>query len=166
VALNPPQETLLIEDERWMNRALALAEQAQAKGEVPVGAVVTQRGQALGEGRNSTIGLTDPTAHAEICALRAAALTANNYRLSGCTLYVTLEPCAMCVGAMIHARIARLVFAVPEPRAGAVVSQLSLLDQKHFNHRIEWCEGVFAERAAQLLKDFFRERRQLAKLQK
>lgn len=150
-------------DETWMTRALVLAEQAGAQGEVPVGAILVREGQVLGEGYNAPISLADPTAHAEVCALRAAASAANNYRLPGATLYVTLEPCVMCVGAMIHARVVRLVFAASEPRAGAVVSQLSLLDQQHFNHRVQWRGGVQAERSATLLKKFFRERRQAGK---
>ena len=146
-----------------MARALILAERAEASGEVPVGALLVRDEELLGEGWNSAITDTDPTAHAELSALRTGARAANNYRLPGTTLYVTLEPCAMCVGAMIHARIARLVFATVEPRAGAVVSQLSLLDQEHFNHRIEWRGGVMAEPASIMLKDFFRRRRQITK---
>lgn len=142
-----------------MARALILSERAEAEGEVPVGALVVRDEELLGEGWNSVITHADPTAHAEVCALRAGASGANNYRLPGATLYVTLEPCVMCVGAMIHARIARLVFATPEPRAGAVLSQLSLLDLAHFNHRIEWCSGVLAEPASTMLREFFRRRR-------
>ncbi|MBV1931668.1 MAG: tRNA adenosine(34) deaminase TadA [Porticoccaceae bacterium] len=151
------------QDAQWMARALILAERAEAEGEVPVGALVVRDKELLGEGWNSAITNTDPTAHAELCALRAGALAADNYRLPGATLYVTLEPCAMCVGAMIHARIARLVFATREPRAGAVLSQLSLLDLGHFNHRIEWQSGVLAEPASIMLREFFRRRRQAKK---
>ncbi len=142
-----------------MERALTLAVRAESEGEVPVGAVVVRDGQILGEGWNAPILSADPTAHAEICALRMAARQAQNYRLPGATLYVTLEPCVMCIGAAIHSRIARLVFAATEPRAGAVVSQLSLLNEGHFNHRIEWVGGVLAERSATLLREFFRSRR-------
>lgn len=157
-ALNQSQFPIA-QDTEWMTRALALAERAAAEGEVPVGALIIRDDQLLGEGWNTVITNTDPTAHAEVRALRAAALDSNNYRLPGATLYVTLEPCAMCVGAMIHARISRLVFAASEPRAGAVVSQLALLDLDHFNHRVEWLGGVMAESASDLLKDFFRSRR-------
>lgn len=142
-----------------MSRALELAARAGAAGEVPVGAVVVRENQLLGEGWNCPISTADPTAHAEISALRAAALRVNNYRLPGCTLYVTLEPCAMCVGALIHARIERLVFAASEPRAGAVLSRLKLLDETHFNHQVIWRGGVLADQGAALLSDFFRSRR-------
>lgn len=148
------------QDAQWMARALLLARRAEAEGEIPVGALLVRKEELLGEGWNSAIKNTDPTAHAELCALRAGALAANNYRLPGATLYVTLEPCAMCVGAMIHARIARLVFAAAEPRAGAVLSQLSLLDLGHFNHRIEWQGGIMAEPASIMLRKFFRRRRE------
>ncbi len=152
-------QTHVLNDEKWMARALVLAKRAETEGEVPVGALIVRDTQLLGEGWNRAITSTDPTAHAEICALREAALKVGNYRLPGATLYVTLEPCAMCVGAMIHARIERLVFATPEPRAGAVCSQLTLLNQDHFNHRVQWYGGVLAEPASTMLKDFFRRRR-------
>ncbi len=142
-----------------MSRALELAARAGAAGEVPVGAVMVRENQLLGEGWNCPISRADPTAHAEISALRAAALRVNNYRLPGCTLYVTLEPCAMCVGALIHARIERLVFAASEPRAGAVHSRLKLLDETHFNHQVIWRGGVLADQGAALLSEFFRSRR-------
>ena len=129
------------DDEYWMHRALELARAGEAAGEVPVGAVLVRDGEALGEGWNAPIGRCDPTAHAEIVALRAAASALSNYRLSGSTLYVTIEPCAMCAGALVHARVARVVFAAREPRAGAVASQLRLLDGDFLNHRVEWCEG-------------------------
>ena len=153
-------EQTSVEDEQWMRRALVLAEQAQAEGEVPVGAIVVRDGKVLGEGWNSTIGKTDPSAHAELCAIRAAALFIDNYRLPGTSLYVTLEPCAMCVGAIIHARIERLVFAAAEPRAGAVHSQLPLLDQEYFNHRVQWRGGVLGDQSSALLKSFFRRKRE------
>ena len=143
----------------WMGRALELAARAGTEGEVPVGALIVRDDVVLGEGWNSQIGKADPTAHAEICVLRAAGLNQNNYRLPGATMYVTVEPCAMCAGAIIHARIAKLVFGALEPRAGAVQSKISLLDMKHFNHRVEWHGGVLAERCGLLLKNFFRERR-------
>ena len=147
------------EDEYWMRRALALARQGAAAGEVPVGAVVVRDGVAIGEGWNAPIGHHDPSAHAEIVALRAAAQAVENYRLVGSTLYVTIELCAMCAGALMHARVARLVFAAREPRAGVVVSNAGLLDAAFFNHRIAWSEGVCADEAARLMQDFFRSRR-------
>ena len=141
---------------RW---ALGLAARAAAAGEVPVGAVLVADGQVLGEGWNRPIGACDPTAHAEIDALRAAARRRGNYRLVDTTLYVTLEPCTMCVGALIHARVARLVFGAREPRAGAVASQFRLLDTGCFNHRVVWHEGVLAAECSALLVEFFRARR-------
>ena len=147
------------DDEYWMHRALELARAAEAAGEVPVGAVLVRDGEVLGEGWNAPIGRCDPTAHAEIVALRAAASALSNYRLSGSTLYVTIEPCAMCAGALVHARVARVVFAAREPRAGAVASQLRLLDGDFLNHRVEWCEGVCADEAATLMRNFFRRKR-------
>lgn len=142
-----------------MRRALALAARAAAAGEVPVGALLVADGQVVGEGGNCPIGACDPTAHAEIIALRAAARQRGNYRLVDTTLYVTLEPCTMCVGALIHARVARLVFGAREPRAGAVVSRYPLLDADCFNHRIAWHEGVLAAECGALLVEFFRARR-------
>jgi tRNA(adenine34) deaminase len=147
------------EDDHWMQRALALARQASEAGEVPVGAVLVREGLLLGEGWNQPIRANDPTAHAEIAALRAAAQATRNYRLAGSTLYVTIEPCAMCAGALIHARVARLVFGAREPRAGAVASNLCLLESPFLNHRVGWEEGLCAEEAAELLRGFFRARR-------
>ncbi|MGK2915071.1 MAG: tRNA adenosine(34) deaminase TadA [Porticoccaceae bacterium] len=147
------------QDNHWMSLALSLAERAATEGEVPVGALIVCGDQVVGEGWNRPIGSHDPTAHGEVVALRAAAMAQHNYRLSGCTLYVTLEPCTMCVGAAIHARIDRLVFGAPEPKAGAVVSRSGLLNQGHFNHRIAWCGGVLAERSRALMTEFFRIRR-------
>lgn len=146
-------------DEHWMSRALELADLAEQAGEVPVGAVVVRDGELLGEGFNQPISGHDPTAHAEIVALRAAAQSEQNYRLPGAILYVTIEPCTMCIGAMIHARIARVVFGAPEPRAGAVVSQLQLADVTHYNHRMSYTQGVLADEAADKLRRFFRARR-------
>ena len=142
-----------------MARALWLAQQAAAAGEVPVGAVVVRDGVVLGEGANGPIGGHDPTAHAEIVALRAAALTAGNYRLPDATLYVTIEPCTMCAGALVHARIGTLVFGTREPRAGAIVSTANVLDNAGLNHRIGVVEGVLAAQCADLLQRFFRARR-------
>lgn len=146
-------------DEFWMTRALALAHEAEYAGEVPVGAVVVVNGQVIGEGYNHPIAASDATAHAEIDALRNASQAMANYRLPGATLYVTIEPCTMCVGAMIHARIERLVFGAREPRAGAVISAQQLLNHTHYNHRISWSEGVLAQDCAQLMRAFFRRRR-------
>ncbi len=142
-----------------MRRALALADRAAAAGEVPVGAVVVSDGQLLGEGWNQVIGASDPTCHAEIVALRAAARARGNYRLPGTTLYVTLEPCTMCAGALIHARVEHLVFGAREPRAGVVCSTAALLDEEHYNHRVHWTEGVLGADSAARLQDFFRARR-------
>lgn len=143
-----------------MQRALDLATQAASEGEVPVGALVVHQGEIVGEGYNSTISASDPTAHAEVVALRRAATRLNNYRLPDTRVFVTLEPCTMCVGALIHARISELVFAAREPRTGAVVSCASLLDQPWHNHRIKWQEGVLADDSTALMQQFFRARRQ------
>ncbi len=142
-----------------MRRALALADRAASEGEVPVGAVVVRDGQLLGEGWNQVIGAKDPTAHAEIVALRDAARVERNYRLPGASLYVTLEPCTMCAGALVHARIAELVFAAREPRAGVVCSTCALLDEPWYNHKVAWVGGVLAEHSARRLKEFFQARR-------
>ncbi|WP_116365497.1 tRNA adenosine(34) deaminase TadA [Parahaliea mediterranea] len=149
----------LAEDEHWMRRALTLADRAENEGEVPIGAVVVREGALLGEGWNSVISYADPTAHAEIVALRDAARAVGNYRLPGATVYVTLEPCTMCAGAMIHARIDRVVFGAREPRAGVACSTCCLLDEPRYNHRVSWQEGVLAEDSSQRLKAFFRARR-------
>ncbi|MFO7858461.1 MAG: tRNA adenosine(34) deaminase TadA [Ectothiorhodospiraceae bacterium] len=150
------RETL---DRVWMQRAMTLARHAGDAGEVPVGAVLVRDGAALAEGWNHPIGGADPTQHAEIHALRAAAERAGNYRLTGSTLYVTLEPCVMCVGALIHARVQRLVYAAAEPRTGAVVSAFRLLDPGLHNHTVDWASGVLADDSAALLRAFFRDRR-------
>ena len=142
-----------------MRRALALADRAENEGEVPIGAVLVRDGQLLGEGWNSVIAYSDPTAHAEVVAMRDAAKLVGNYRLPGTTLYVTLEPCTMCVGAMIHARVEQLVFAAREPRAGAVCSTSNLLDDPRYNHAVKWQEGVLAEESSSRLKAFFKARR-------
>ncbi|MCY4323938.1 MAG: tRNA adenosine(34) deaminase TadA, partial [Gammaproteobacteria bacterium] len=139
--------------------ALRLAEKARERGEVPVGAVVVAQGEVIGEGFNQPITLQDPSAHAEMLALRAAAKHIGNYRLQGASLYVTIEPCMMCCGAMVHARISRLVFAAREPRAGAVVSNAQLLENRWLNHRVQVVEGVLAEPCGELMRAFFRERR-------
>ncbi len=146
-------------DQYFMALALEQARQAEAMGEVPVGAVLVRDDEVLATGFNQLISRADPSAHAEINALRSAAKTQNNYRLPGTTLYVTLEPCTMCVGAIIHARVADLVFAAREPRAGAVCSAAQLLDATHYNHRVRYREGVMAKQSADLLRAFFQKRR-------
>jgi len=145
--------------QRWMSRALELASLAESKGEVPVGAVVVQDGEIVGEGFNQPISGNDPTAHAEIMAIRQAAKALNNYRLPDTTLYVTIEPCTMCLGALIHARVDTLVFGAREPRAGSVVSQANLLEADHFNHRITVIEGICSEECRTLMQNFFQRQR-------
>ncbi len=147
------------EDVRFMRRALELAREAERQGEVPVGAVVVAEGAIVGEGFNAPIGEHDPTAHAEIRALREAARRLGNYRLPGTTLYVTLEPCAMCAGAMIHARIERLVYGAPDPRTGAAGSVFHIADSDRHNHRLDITAGVLAQESGELLRAFFRARR-------
>ena len=147
------------EDAGFMARALELAARAAEAGEVPVGAVVVHDGEIIGEGWNQPISAGDPTAHAEIVALRAAARRLDNYRLPGATLFVTIEPCTMCAGALVHARIARLVYGAAEPRAGAVRSAATVLDTPGLNHRVQVESGVGAEAAARLMTEFFRARR-------
>ena len=147
------------EDERWLDHALALARRGGAEGEVPIGAVVVRDGEILGEGWNCPVGSRDPTAHAEIVAMRAAARRVGNYRLAGATLYVTIEPCTMCAGALVHARIARLVYGAPEPRSGAIRSSARALETPGLNHHVEVRSGVRADAAARLMQDFFRARR-------
>ena len=151
--------TTRAEHEQWMWRALALADRAADESEVPVGAVLVRNDRLLGEGWNQVISSQDPTAHAEINALRDAARAVGNYRLPGATLYVTLEPCTMCAGAMVHARIEHLVFAAKEPRAGVICSQCSLLDSPWFNHRVRWEGGILAEESSNRLQEFFQQRR-------
>ena len=146
-------------DELWMTEALSLAREAGAAGEVPVGAVVVLGGGIIGRGFNQPIGHHDPTAHAEIMALRAAAARLDNYRLPGATLYVTLEPCAMCAGAIMHARIARVVFGAPDPKTGAAGSVLDLFGEARLNHHAEITGGVLAPECGQLLSSFFAARR-------
>lgn len=147
------------DDEFWMARALTLAENAASENEVPVGAVVVRENRALGEGWNRPIVSQDPTGHAEINALRDAAAGIGNYRLTGATLYVSLEPCTMCFGALMHARIARLVYGARESRAGVCESQLGLHERGFYNHHIQVVGGVLAYQAAEMLRAFFRQRR-------
>jgi tRNA(adenine34) deaminase len=146
-------------DIRLMRAALDEAQAAAARGEVPVGAVIVAEGRVAGRAGNRTITDCDPTAHAEIVALREAAKTIGNYRLLGATLYVTIEPCAMCAGAMVPARIGRLVYGADDPKGGAVRSCFSILDHPQINHRVEVTSGVLAEDAAALLQNFFAARR-------
>ena len=150
------------EDEFFMRMALVQAEAAAALGEVPVGAVLVVEGQVIALGHNCPIKSHDPTAHAEIEAIRKAAREASNYRLDGATLYVTLEPCTMCVGALVHARVRRVVFAASEPKAGALKSARALMDAEqsgYFNHRFEWQGGVLESEASDMLSAFFKQRR-------
>jgi len=150
-------------DQHFMRHALRLAARAAEAGEVPVGALLVDRqGVVIGEGWNGPIGSHDPTAHAEIQAVRAACLQVGNYRLPGTTLYVTLEPCPMCAGALVHARIGRVVFGAADPRSGAAGSLFNLLDSRELNHRAQVSGGVLAEECGQLLRDFFRARRRSA----
>ena len=142
-----------------MREALALAQEARANNEVPVGAIVVKDGEIIGRGSNAPISSNDPTAHAEVRALRAAALHLRNYRLSGCTLYVTLEPCAMCAGAIIHARIARLVYGASDPKTGAGGSVIDLFAERRLNHHTEILSGILATESGDLLRLFFSERR-------
>lgn len=146
-------------DEYWMHRALACAQQAQQLGEVPVGAVLVRDDVEIASGFNRPIADRDPSAHAEMIVLRAAGQRLDNYRLPGTTLYVTLEPCAMCAGAIVHARVQRLVFGAPDPKAGAVVSVYDLISRPRLNHLVAWTGGVLEAACAELLRDFFRRRR-------
>jgi tRNA(adenine34) deaminase len=147
------------QDEAWMRYAIRLAQRAEQQGEVPIGAVIVKDDQCIAEGWNMPIGIHDPTAHAEIIAVRRAGIALENYRLCDATLYVTLEPCVMCMGAISHARINRLVFGAFDPKRGAVCNALSLSDAGFLNHRVNWAGGVLEEECGELLKDFFRARR-------
>jgi len=146
-------------DEHWMAQALTSAKHAEQQGEVPVGAIIVRDNIVLGEGWNQPIISHDPTAHAEIQALRAACNKVNNYRLPGATLYVTLEPCIMCAGAIIHARIERVVYATKEPKSGALGSCFDIFNTQQLNHHVHSEHGLLAEQSSQLLRNFFHERR-------
>lgn len=146
-------------DEVWMRHAIRLAKRAEGLGEVPVGAVIVRDDRCLAEGWNSSIALHDPTAHAEVVALRQAGRAVANYRLVEATLYVTLEPCVMCMGAISHARIKRLVFGAYDPKRGAVCHALKLSDASFLNHKVEWLGGMLEATCSELLKDFFQVRR-------
>lgn len=148
-----------IPDEHWMAKALAHAREAEAAGEVPVGAVLVRDGEILGHGRNRMLGSHDPSAHAEIDALRDAGRRLGNYRFPGAELYVTLEPCLMCAGAIVHARIARVVFAATDPKTGAAGSVFDVLCHERHNHRVRVESGLLADESGELLKQFFRARR-------
>jgi tRNA(adenine34) deaminase len=150
-------------DSDFMALALAQAQHAWSLGEVPVGAVVVKDGELIAVGYNQPIGSHDPTAHAEIVALRAAAEKLGNYRLPGCELFVTLEPCAMCSGAMMHARLARVVYGATDPKTGACGSVLNLFEQEQLNHHTELVGGIMAEEASAMLRGFFAERRAAAR---
>jgi len=146
-------------DELWMEEALRCAQRALEAGEVPVGAIVIHAGRIVGRGWNRNITDSDPSAHAEIIAMREAGATLGNHRLGDCELFVTIEPCAMCAGAMVHARIKRLVYGADDPKAGAVHSVLPVLNHPQLNHRVEVQGGVLAGRSAELLQTFFKNRR-------
>lgn len=150
------------DDARWMQLALEQAQLALEAGEVPVGAVIIKDGQPVGSGFNRNLMDKDPTAHAEVVALRQAAARLGNHRLPGCTLVCTIEPCAMCAGAMVHARISRLVYGAADPKAGAAGSVLEITNHPRLNHHLEVTPGVLAEECSELLRDFFAERRKLS----
>ncbi|HEY6851997.1 MAG TPA: tRNA adenosine(34) deaminase TadA [Terracidiphilus sp.] len=149
----------MISDLEAMQAALAQARLAAQAGEVPIGAVLVHNGNILAQGQNRVLRDLDPTAHAEIVSVRSAAKELVNYRLNGCTLYVTLEPCAMCAGAMIHARLDRIVYAAGDPKAGAAGSVLGVLNHPQLNHQMVVDQGILAEESSELLRSFFRERR-------
>ncbi len=148
-----------MQDEVWMAAALLLAQTAESEDEVPVGAVVVKDGEIIGRGWNRNIGLHDPSAHAEIMAMRSAGKTLRNYRLPDCSLYVTLEPCSMCAGAMIHARLARLVYGADDPKTGAAGGKFDLLANPAHNHQVQVSSGVLVAACSALLRDFFHQRR-------
>lgn len=146
-------------DEIWMEEALREAQRARAAGEVPVGAIVVCNGRIVGRGSNRPISTNDPTAHAEILTLREAGKTLGNYRLENCEMFVTIEPCAMCAGALVHARIRRLVYGADDPKAGAVTSVMRVVNHEGLNHRMEVQGGVLAARCMEVVQSFFREKR-------
>ncbi|MGE5325477.1 MAG: tRNA adenosine(34) deaminase TadA [Deltaproteobacteria bacterium] len=154
-----PRSELSFDDVRFMRAALREAARAAQEGEVPVGAVVVLDDRVIARACNRPIAAHDPTAHAEVLAVRRAGRKLGNYRLGGCSLYVTMEPCAMCAGAIVHARVKRLVFGANDPKSGACGSALRVLNNNKLNHRVEVCKGVLREECAALVKDFFRVRR-------
>lgn len=147
------------QDKLWMREAMMLARRAGDEVEVPVGAIIVRDGEIIGRGWNRNIGLSDPSAHAEIMAMRDAGKTITNHRLKDCSLYVTLEPCPMCAGAMIHARLDRVIFAASDPKTGAAGGKFDLLGDPAHNHKVKVTGGCLADESAALLKDFFRQRR-------
>lgn len=147
-------------DLHWMQYALKLADKAAELGEVPVGAVIVRDNEVIGEGWNQPISTHDPTAHAEIMAIRAAAVSIGNYRLVGADLYVTLEPCSMCAGAIVHSRISRVVYGATEPKAGAIQSRQNFLENDWLNYRVEFKSGVMADECGEKISQFFRNRRE------
>ncbi|HEY6305955.1 MAG TPA: tRNA adenosine(34) deaminase TadA [Candidatus Angelobacter sp.] len=153
--------TPALDDRACMELAMEQARAAAEAGEVPVGAVIVKDGEVLGQGQNRNLRDHDPAAHAEIVALRQAAARLGNHRLAGCVMFATIEPCAMCAGAMIHARLARLVFGASDPKAGAAGSALEVLNHPRLNHRMEVISGVLADRCSQILQEFFRKKRDL-----
>jgi tRNA(adenine34) deaminase len=146
-------------DDSWMELALKLAREAAEMGEVPVGAVIVKDGEILGQGHNRNLLDTDPTAHAEIVALRQAATRCGNHRLAGAAMFATIEPCAMCAGAMVHARLARLVYGASDPKTGAAGSALQVINHQRLNHRMAVTSGVLADQCSEILQEFFRVRR-------
>lgn len=166
VSDNSDYAATLEQDERWMQHALLLAAKAEALGEVPVGAVVVKDGVIVGEGWNQPISSCDPSAHAEIMALRDAAKRLQNYRLPDCQLYITIEPCTMCAGAIVHSRIDTVIFAAAEPKAGAVLSNGKVFDAEHLNHRVAYRNGVCREQASAQIQAFFKRRRAELKAQR
>jgi tRNA(adenine34) deaminase len=148
------------DDAAWMEHALDQARLAAASGEVPVGALVIKDGEILGRGHNRNLLENDPTAHAEIVALRQAAARVGNHRLAGCVMFATVEPCSMCAGALVHARIARLVYGAADPKAGAAGSVLQVLNHPRLNHKMEVTAGVLAGKCSEILQDFFRRKRE------
>lgn len=161
-----PPEAQQALDSKFMARALELAQQAEKINEIPVGAVVVANGEIIGEGYNQSITLNDPSAHAEMLAIRQAGQTLNNYRLIDCTLYVTLEPCPMCAGLLVHSRIKRLVFGASDAKTGAAGSLFNLLQEPNLNHQVMLTQGVLADTCGQVLSDFFKRRRQEIKAKK
>lgn len=164
MTLNPLLTDAQVQDQHYMQLALSLAHEAALAGEVPVGAIVVKDGMIIGRGSNAPIGKHDPTAHAEILAMRDAAKHLGNYRLVDCTLYVTLEPCAMCTGAIQHARIKKLVFGASDPKTGACGSVVNLMSEPKLNHHTEISGGVMAMECGSVLSTFFSERRKSLKL--
>lgn len=158
IPLHNPQQQLI--DQSWMTEALVLADRAAQLGEVPVGAVVVLEGEIIGRGWNQPISTNDPTAHAEIIALRDAAENVGNYRVVNADLYVTLEPCSMCAGAMVHARVRRVIFGAYEPKAGVIVSRQSFLLQPWLNHQVEYTAGILSDCCSEKLSHFFKQRRE------